>query len=113
MQQMETNAAFLNLIVRAYADDRDAFDALEGIRQRGSDVNGLATNLDAIYANGVVNSLVTLYNNAQAQAPVPIFPSGIDSNGKIWRENEVTLADVNYFFQKIREWGSGFNFRNA
>jgi len=101
LRQIETNAAFFNLISRAYSDDRDAFDQLDKIYHQGLNSQGVTTNAQANYALGIVNSIIILHNLAQPLIDPPVFPSGVFyfENREV-KENEVTIDDLNAIFQK-------------
>jgi len=105
--KMETNAAFLELVARAYSDDREAFDELFKIYSQAADRAGFATNLQAYHAVGAVNAVVDLHNAAIPSVEPPRFPKGIFLNGKELKENEISADEVRLLFQTLGVGGTG------
>jgi hypothetical protein len=117
LREMETNAAFLQLVVRAYSDDREAFDELnkiyhDEINPQEVNVQGFTTNSRALYAIGVVNSITVLHSGEQNLVDLPVFPVGLYNGGKELNESNITSDEVLGLFQKYNKgsvsWQSGF-----
>ena len=100
LSKMETNAAFLELIARAFADDRDAFDQLAQISIGARELESGATNF-RVRAWGVISSIVELHNVKDPNIPAGYFPPEMFLGNKVLKESEITVEEARLCFSVL------------